>query len=124
LPINGIHWNAIAIDEDGNERAVKVSEAGLGRYECDVPIEGHERLTMRLRDEDHDKTSLQHFNRAYPAEYRLSQEMPAAVAAMARIDPHSVVVGAEPQRGRHSVVHWAYFAALGCLVGSVLLRRV
>jgi len=75
-------------------------------------------------DQDHDKTSLQHFNRAYPAEYRLSQEMPNAVAAMARIDPHSVVAGAEPQRGRHSIVHWAYFAALGCLVGSVLLRRV
>jgi uncharacterized membrane protein len=124
LPVNGIHWNAIAIDEDGNEHAANVTEAGLGRYECEVPIEGHERLTMRLRDEDHDKTSLQHFNRAYPAEYRLAQEMPSAVAAMERVDPHSVVANVQPQRGRRSIVHWAYFAALGCLVGSVLLRRV
>ena len=52
-------------------------EAGLGRYECDVPIEGHERLTVRLRDEDHDKTGLQHFHHPYPAEYRLVGMPPA-----------------------------------------------
>jgi hypothetical protein len=79
---------------------------------------------VRLRDEDHDKTSVQHYQRAYPAEYRLAQEMPPAVAAMARIDPHTVVAGVVPQRSRRSVVHWAYFAALGCLIASVLLRRV
>jgi Ca-activated chloride channel family protein len=124
LPINGIHWNAIALDEDGNERPVEVSEAGLGRYECDVPIENHERLTVRLRDIDHDKTSLQHFHRPYPAEYRLAQEMPPAVSAMARVNPHSVVADIQPQRGRHSIVHWAYFGALGCLIASVLLRRL
>jgi hypothetical protein len=79
---------------------------------------------MRLRDEDHDKTTVQHFHNPYPAEYRLAQDMPPAVSAMARIDPHSVITHIEPQYGRHSVVHWAYFAALGCLVTSVLLRRV
>ncbi len=124
LPINGIHWNAIALDEDGNERPINVIEVGLGRYECDVPIESHKRLTMRLRDEDHDKTSLQHFHQPYPAEYRLAQEIPPAVSAMARIDPHSVVADVKPQRGRHTIVHWVYFAALGCLIASVLLRRL
>ena len=124
LPINGIRWSAIALDEDGNERPISVTEAGLGRYECDVPIESHERLTVRLRDEDHDKTSLQHFHHPYPAEYRLAQEMPPAIAAMTRADPHSIVADVKPQLGRHAIVHWAYFGALGCLVVSVLLRRL
>jgi uncharacterized membrane protein len=124
LPVSGVHWNAVAIDEDGNEQAVAVSQSGLGRYVATLPTEGRERLTIRLRDEDYDKTSVQHYQRAYPAEYRLAQEMPAAVAAMNRIDPHTVVVGVEPQRSRRSVVHWAYFAALGFLIASILLRRV
>jgi hypothetical protein len=124
LPVSGVHWNAVAIDEDGNEQALAVTESGLGRYVAAAPIEGRERLTVRLRDEDHDKTSVQHYHRAYPAEYRLAQEMPPAVAAMNRIDPHTVVAGIEPQRSRRSVVHWAYFAALGFLIASVLLRRV
>ena len=124
LPVNGIHWNAIALDEDGNEESLEVTEAGLGRYRCKVPIAAHERLTVRLRDQDHDKTSLQHYNHPYPAEYRLAQEMPPAVSAMARINAESVVTELSPQRGRHSIVHWAYFAALGSLVGSILLRRI
>ena len=101
-----------------------MTEAGLGRYRCKVPIAAHERLTVRLRDQDHDKTSLQHYNHPYPAEYRLAQEMPPAVSAMARINAESVVTDLSPQRGRHSIVHWAYFAALGSLVGSILLRRI
>jgi hypothetical protein len=50
--------------------------------------------------------------------------MPAAIAALPRIDPHTVVIDVTPQRGRRSVVHWAYFAALACAIASVLLRRV
>jgi uncharacterized membrane protein len=124
MPVGGIHWNAIALDESGNERPVEVVEVGLGRYEASVPIAGHERLTVRLTDTDHDKTSVQHFHRAYPAEYRLNQEMPPAVSALARVDPHTVITDIRPQRIRRSVAHWAYFAALGCLVASVLLRRL
>jgi len=124
MPVSGIQWNAIALDEDGNEHFVEVSEAGLGRYGATVDIEGRERLTVRLRDENHDKTSVQHYHRPYPAEYRLAQEMPPAIAALGRIDPHTVVTDLKPQRSRRSVVHWAYFGALGCLIASVLLRRL
>jgi Mg-chelatase subunit ChlD len=124
LPINSIHWNTIALDEDGTERPIEISEAGLGRYKAAVPIEGRERITVRLHDEDHDKTSVHHFHRPYPAEYRLGQTMPPSVAALARIDPHTVVADVKPQRSRRSVVHWAYFGALASSIASVLLRRV
>jgi uncharacterized membrane protein/uncharacterized protein YegL len=124
MPVSGIRWNAVALDEDGNEHAVAVTATGLGRYHAAAPTEGRERLTVRLRDEDNDKTTVQHFQRAYPAEYRLAQEMPPAIAALSRIDPHSAIGDIEPQRSRRSVVHWAYFAALACLIASVLLRRV
>ena len=49
----------------------------------------------------------------------------APAAAPAASGPAaSVVAGVKPQRGRHAIVHWTYFAALGCLITSVLLRRL
>ena len=124
MPLNGVHWNSVAIDEDGNEHAVAMTEIGLGRYIATVPTEGRERLTIRIRDDDHDKTTVQHYERAYPTEYRLGQDMPKAMSDMKRIDPHTVVTEIQPQRTRRSVVHWAYFAALGFLVASVYFRRL
>lgn len=124
LPVNGVHWSATALDEDGNEHPLSVSAVGIGRYECNVPLDSHERLTVRLRDVDHDITGVQHYHRPYPAEYRLAQDMPPDVAAMTRMDPHAVRSGVEPQRCRQAIEHYAYFAALASLVLSVLFRRL
>lgn len=123
VPVNGLHWDAVALDENSNEQPVEVHETGLGRYEASVPVGGHERLTVRLRDTDHDKTVVRHFHRPYPAEYRLVQDMPPALAALPRVD-HGVLAGLAPHVTRRSVAHYAYFVALGCLVMSVLLRRL
>jgi uncharacterized membrane protein/uncharacterized protein YegL len=124
LPVSGVHWNAVALDEDGNEQAVPVTETGLGRYAAAVATDGRARLTVRIRDEDHDKSSVKHYQRSYPAEYRLAQELPPAIAALPRIELDAVVADVAPQRSRRSVIHWAYFGALGCLLASVLFRRV
>ena len=62
MPLNGVHWNSVAIDEDGNEHAVAMTEIGLGRYVATVPAEGRERLTdhphSRRRSRQNDRTTL------------------------------------------------------------------
>ena len=123
-PLNGLHWDAIALDENGQEEPVAVHEAGLGRFEATVPLTGVERLTVRLHDVDHDKTTVHHFNRPYPAEYRLARQTPPALSALPRLDADSILAGVAPQVSRRSVVHYAYFPALACLVMSVLFRRL
>lgn len=123
-PVGGIHWDAVALDASGRERPVDVHQVGLGRYRATVPTGGKERLTVRLRDADHDKTSVQHFNRPYPDEYRLARDLPPAVAAMSRADAATVTADVAPHVIRRSVAHYASLAALACLVLSVLLRRL
>jgi len=93
-------------------KPLDIREIGLGRYEAIVPIGEHQRLAVRLHDVDHDLTSVQYFNRPYPAEYRLAREMPAQIAALPRLDPHIVTATFGPQITRRSVVHYAYFASL------------
>jgi Ca-activated chloride channel homolog len=123
-PLNGVHWNAGALDENGREEPVAVREMGLGRYEASVPIVGRQQLAVRLQDTDHDATSVQYLNRPYPAEYRLARDMPADIAALPRAEPHSIVADIRPQITRRSVAQYTYFAALAALLASVLLRRI
>jgi hypothetical protein len=101
-----------------------VQETGLGRYHARVVASDKQHLTLRLRDADHDKTKVLCFQQSYPAEYQLAQEMPAAVAALPQADAQNLARDLPMLRGRNSVVHFFYFAALCCLVGSVLLRRI
>jgi Ca-activated chloride channel homolog len=123
-PINGLRWDAVAFDENGQEESLEVQEVGLGRYEATAPIAGRERITVRLRDADHDKTSIQHFNRPYPVEYRLTQETPPTLAALPQLGGETIVADITPHTTRHSVADYAYFAALASLVASILCRRL
>ena len=139
LPVNQIQWNAILLDEDGQTQKIPVQETGLGRYTATVHNStvhnstGHNTpgspqnqkcLTLRLRDEGHDKTKVLHFHRPYPAEYRLAQEMPPALAALSPAKPHDIVSDLTPLSCRRSIVGYLYFAALASILGSVLLRRL
>ena len=65
-PVNDIHWEALVLDELGQSLDVQVEQVGLGAYHARVPLEGHRRLTLRLRDRDHDKLKVLHYDRAYP----------------------------------------------------------
>jgi Ca-activated chloride channel homolog len=123
-PLNDLHWDAVALDENGQQQAVEVRETGLGRFEAAVPIAGAERMTVRIRDADYDKTVVQHFNRPYPAEYRLAIDATPALAALPGVGGKSVREGILPNVSRRSAIEYAYFAALACLVTSVLLRRL
>jgi Ca-activated chloride channel family protein len=123
-PVNGIKWDAALLDAGALGRQVEVREVGLGRYEATVPLAGRTSASLRIRDADSDKMTVLHWRRPYPNEYRLAQETPPAVAALAAASTHSIVDGIKPVQRRESVAHFAYFSALACMLGSILLRRV
>jgi hypothetical protein len=123
-PINDIHSDASALDESGQMHDVTVRQVGLGRYRAGVPLADHQNLTLRLRDQDHDKLKVMHYHRPYPAEYRLSSKLPPALANLESIEPTSIRSGITPVRRRKPVSHYFYLAAFACLWVGILLRRV
>jgi hypothetical protein len=114
----------MVLDDSGQAEKVAVRETGLGRFEAIVPLAGRDRLTVRLRDSDHDRTSIQHYHRPYPAEYRLDCAVPQALVALPSIAAESITADISPQIIRRPIANDAYFAALGCMLMSILLRRV
>ncbi|MCC6493178.1 MAG: VWA domain-containing protein [Pirellulales bacterium] len=123
-PLGGIHWDASAMEAGGLGQAIDVQETGLGRYQAAVPLEGRAHVSLRLRDVDHDKMAILHWHRPYPNEYRLSQAPPQALAALRPADSHGVADELRPVERRQSIAQYAYFAALACMLGSILLRRL
>jgi uncharacterized membrane protein/uncharacterized protein YegL len=123
-PVNSVAWDTALLDENGQKHAIRVAEVGLGRYAAKIPQAESQRQTLRLLDTEHDKSKYLHFHEPYPAEYRLGQEMPVALASLPTAGGPTITDDIRPARRRESVAHFAYFASLGCLVMSVLLRRV
>jgi hypothetical protein len=114
------------LDEQGRAEPLTVQETGLGRYHTKIVSAGTRRLTVRLLDEEHDKTKVLHFQQPYPAEYQLTQEWPPALASLplAPSGPNGLTAGLPTQRGRYSIMSYFFFAAIASLLGSVLLRRI
>lgn len=123
LPINGLHWDSMVLNEDGKDSPIVVRETGLGRYQAEIPSELGNQLAFRVRDVDSDKSAFFYFEDEYPAEYRLSSQVPEELKACS-MEGDSLRDTVTPQWQRKSIVHWAYFAALFCLIASILLRRV
>jgi Ca-activated chloride channel family protein len=123
-PMNGVKWDAALIDAEGLGSDVTMREVGLGRYQASMPLESRQNISLRVRDADHDKMSLLHWHRPYPNEYRLMQETPPALAALPLAATHTVIDELQPVVRQRSIVHYAYFAALACMLAGILLRRV
>ena len=123
-PVTGIQWDLSALDPIGKMTTVEVDEVGLGRYRAELPLGKEPQLTLRVRDTDHEKLRVLSHNKPYPAEYRLSSTLPPELAELDRITPEDIRDDIQPVRIRKSISHWANLAALVCLLGSVLLRRV
>lgn len=124
VPIGDIHWDASSMDESGQMNEVTVRQVGLGRYRAEVSLAEHKSLTLRLRDQDHDKLKVLHYHRPYPAEYRLSSKLPPALSNLTSIEPASIRADITPIRRRKPVSHYFYLAAFACLWAGILLRRV
>ena len=48
LPINGIHWDASLLDEQGHSEPLPVQETGLGRYHAKVVAADKQHSTLRF----------------------------------------------------------------------------
>ncbi|MEK6246780.1 MAG: VWA domain-containing protein, partial [Planctomycetales bacterium] len=124
VPINDISWDVSALDENGRMHEVAVEQMGLGRYQANLPLEGRRQLTLRVRDRDNDKLKVIHYHQPYPAEYRLARDLPEALGQLPATSATTIRDGIVSERRRRAVGHFFYFAALGCLLGSILMRRI
>jgi uncharacterized membrane protein len=124
MPVNGVTWDAMAVDENSREFPVTVAERGLGRYLASVPLESHGKLTLRLRDKESNKLKVIHYNRPSPPEYRLSREVPPALASSPAFAPATVRENLQPARTRQGLESWCSLLALASALGSVVLRRI
>lgn len=122
-PLPNIHWEAAATNQYGRQTDIEVREVGLGRYAADVPLDGADRLSVRVHDRDFDKLKVLHWRRPYPAEYSLASEPPSAISRLPEFQPAAVRDDLVPQPKRTSVSHVALLAALAFLLAGLVLRR-
>jgi len=123
-PLSAIPWDAAIADENGAAEKLTVNESGLGRYEVAIPLAGRSAFTVRLHDTLHNKLIVKHYRAPYPNEYQLGVDPEPALAKSSAFD------AAKPTEGLAAVTYpvpvqsWSYLAALGALLGSILLRRL
>jgi uncharacterized membrane protein len=122
-PVNGIDWKAEAFDADGNTTPVTVKETGLGRYQASVPITG-DRMALQLTDAVHAKMKTLQWNRGYPDEYRLASEFRSDVLGKENYQAAEVRAGIAPINIKSTAIPLFGFLALGCLLLSILFRRI
>ena len=123
-PLGSVDWEAEVFDEDGKARPVEINEVGLGRYFASVDIGNAQRLALRLTDSVYGKSKTLQWAATYPAEYRLSQNVPASLAQAPTFAAPQVREGIQAVRIRRSALPWFGFTALFLLLGSLILRRI
>ncbi|MEM1442754.1 MAG: glutamine amidotransferase, partial [Verrucomicrobiota bacterium] len=124
-PVSRTNWDAVVLDGDGNTSPLAVQEVGLGRYRSEVPFgENVRRLSVRLHDRDSDKLKTLHLAADYPAEYRLSNQLPESIEALPAFVPGEIRDQIQPARQYNSVGHLFAFAALASLLAGMVLRRI
>ena len=78
------------------------------------------RISLRVHDRETDKLKVLHFSNPYPAEYRLGGEIPDELSRLAEARE---TIAASTYHHR-SVMHWFVFAAMLCIGGGIVLRRI
>jgi hypothetical protein len=123
-PVTGVAFEAQTVDETEKVRPVTVEEVGLGRYRAIVPTTDCETLSLRLDDREHDKRAVLHFNKPYPAEYRLASRIAPPLQSLPRLNTAAIREDIAPVRIRKPIGHLCYLLALAAMLTGLLLRRV
>ena len=123
-PIANIDWEAAASDQYGKQSEVEVREVGLGRYCTEIPLADAQTLSLRLHDRDFDKLKVLHWQRPYPAEYCLANDLPEAIEKLAEFNIDAVRDDLTPEPQRKPITHFVCWAALGSALVGLVLRRV
>ncbi len=124
LPESKVSWEMAVIDADGDIQLGQVREIGLGRYQATIPLANRMAATVRLRDPASDQVQIVHYHRPWPAEYRLSNELPNFLRAAPTMLPAGMRENVIPQPSRVSIAHYFYMAALLLVLVSNLFRRL
>ncbi|MFK5921987.1 MAG: glutamine amidotransferase, partial [Verrucomicrobiota bacterium] len=125
MPISRIDWDGALLDANGKSRPVDIEEIGLGRYRAKIPLlKTDKHLSVRLHDRSNDKLKVLHYSAEYPAEYRLSNKLPEALASLTTFEAKQVRAELSPTNRHRSVMHWFAFAGLTCLLAGMMLRRI
>ena len=119
-----VEWELTALNDQGEEAIVPVTETGLGQYRVSVPIEKNSDMTLRLRDIDSNKLKVLHYDRAYPQEYALKQQRPESLKQVKSIKADEIREGLTPQKTRKSIAWIFYVVALVSLLTGNLIRRL
>ncbi len=123
-PVDGVRWDAKAIDAAGGEVPVSVRQTGVGKYETTVDLAGRDRVNLSLRDPDHSLMKTLGWQRDYPAEYRLDRQPDPALALLENFDPKHVRAALPETPVYQDIAHWFVFAGFALLIGSVAMRRI
>ncbi len=123
-PVDGVRWDAKAIDAAGGEVPVSVRQTGVGKYETTVDLAGRDRVNLSLRDPDHSLMKTLGWQRDYPAEYRLDRLPDPALAALEDFDAENVRAALPETPVYQDIAHWFVFAGFTCLIGGVAMRRI
>lgn len=123
-PVSSIEWDAQALDANGRTIPITVQETGLGRYYIELPLAGHDRLTIRLLDRSHDKMKILHYERGYPKEYALDTRSPDSLQALPELTPSTITANTLPVTSPVSIAHWFAILGLISIFAGILLRRI
>ncbi|MEZ5324359.1 MAG: VWA domain-containing protein [Verrucomicrobiales bacterium] len=123
-PVSAIEWDAQALDANGRTLPITVQETGLGRYHAEIPLPGHDRLTIRLLDRSNDKIKILHYDRGYPKEYALDTRTPPTLEAVPELRAENITANTLPVTSPVSIAHWFAILGLVCIFVGILLRRL
>lgn len=123
-PQPNVPWNIATLDEQGETTAVEFSETGLGTYRVSVPIADQSNLTLRIQDPTDNKLKVLHYDRPYPAEYRLSNTLPEQFKSILPVASTGIREDVTPKSTRQSIVYLFYMLALICFLVGNLFRRI
>jgi len=123
-PVGGIDWDAQLIAPGAKPLPITVRQTGLGRYEAEAPLAGLEKASLRLHDRDNDKLKTVHFERGYPAEYRLNPKLPQEITDLQPFQIDTLATDVNPVVTRVSIAPIFCILALVSILGGILLRRI
>jgi Mg-chelatase subunit ChlD len=123
-PLSGIGWGGTAAFEMGGTSSVEIKETGFGRYEAFLPMSEKRNGSMKLVDKESGAGRTVGWRQDYPAEYRLSSEVPESLAAVPAFDPEAVL----QRDGVAFTYRPAYplfiFLAMAFSIVGILFRRL
>ncbi|MDF1751325.1 MAG: VWA domain-containing protein [Verrucomicrobiales bacterium] len=123
-PVSGIEWDASIHNESGKMIPLEIEETGLGKYRANVPATMAGDLTIRLHDRVNDKLKVVQYTAGYPDEYRLSSDIPDAIAALTPYQPSLIREDLTVNGSHKAAFHWFVFAGMASIFGGMLLRRI